>query len=69
MMGVFGVPETLRYQCFAWRNDDGDIVDMVEVVRCKDCEYQQVCRSVNQYLGCNGYCSRGKRKVVSECRD
>ena len=31
------------------------------VILCKDCKEQQVCK-VAQYLGNEGYCSRGERK-------
>lgn len=30
----------LRFQQGAWRNDDGDPVDVVEVVRCKECTFR-----------------------------
>ena len=38
---IFNEPKQLRYIDRAWRNDDGDPVDMVEVVRCKDCLYRR----------------------------
>ena len=35
--------------------------DVVEVVRCKDCDKEQICKSA-QYLGESGFCSYGERK-------
>ena len=32
-----------------------------EIIRCKDCVLNQVCR-FGQYLGLDGYCSRGERQ-------
>ena len=32
-----------------------------EIVRCKDCVWNRVCR-FRQYLGLDGYCSRGERQ-------
>lgn len=37
-------------------------VDAVEVVRCKDCEWKEVCEINFEYKGADGYCSKGKRK-------
>lgn len=54
--------------------DEQPAADVVEVVRCKDCEYRYVpCRCALWYASCNGneyfaergdefYCSYGKRK-------
>ena len=35
--------------------------DLVEVVRCKDCVLNRVCR-FGQFLGLNGFCSHGERR-------
>lgn len=35
--------------------------DVREVVLCRDCTNQQVCR-IAQYLGLDGFCSRGERQ-------
>lgn len=35
--------------------------DVVEVVRCDDCNMQQTCKFA-QYLGADGYCSHGERR-------
>ncbi len=43
--------------CPLWRQE----VEKVEVVRCKDCALNRVCR-FGQYLGMDGYCSRGERQ-------
>lgn len=40
-------------------------IDAVEVVRCKECEYQQSCTNA-QYLGIEGFCSYGERKEATE---
>ena len=34
--------------------------DVVQVVRCKDCEIRQYCK-VAQYLGAEGFCSNGAK--------
>ena len=36
--------------------------DVVEVVRCAQCEFQDVCKSIGEYKGKSGYCSKGKPK-------
>ena len=36
----------------AWRDNDGDAVDIVEVVRCKDCKYAENMMPINNS---NGY--------------
>lgn len=38
--------------------------DMVEVVRCKDCKWIDLCKDPEhyEYKGANGFCSKGKRK-------
>ena len=35
--------------------------DVVEVVRCGECEREQYCR-IAQHLGIDGYCSKGERR-------
>lgn len=40
---------------------DKPVVDMVAVVRCKDCKTQKTCNFA-QYQGNNGYCLLGERK-------
>ena len=35
--------------------------EFVKVVRCKECIVQKICRFA-QFLGNDGYCSRGERK-------
>ena len=35
--------------------------DVVEVVRCGQCEHEQYCR-IAQHLGIDGYCSKGERR-------
>lgn len=45
--------------------DDAPTVDALEVVRCKDCEYGDVC-SIREAMACtddNGFCWRGKRRT------
>lgn len=37
--------------------------DMVDVVRCKDCVLNRVCR-FGQFLGLDGYCSQGEKRDV-----
>ena len=64
----------LRYQQGAWRDDDGDPVDCVEVVRCKECAYYEIGKDYLPY--CNNadggiadypmeddFCSYGKRRA------
>lgn len=61
----------LRFCNGAWRDNDGDAVDIVEVVRCKDCRFMKmldpgyryclVWRGVNS-LGDDGFCNYGERK-------
>ena len=36
-------------------------IDAVPVVRCQDCEMQSICK-VAQYLGNDGFCSKGGRR-------
>ena len=61
----------------AWRDDDGDAVDIVEVVRCKDCKHWSYISGLDKephctvFCGLNSkayptdpddYCSKGERK-------
>ena len=43
---------------------DKPVVDMVEVVRCKDCKWIDLCKDPEyyEYKGANGFCSKGERK-------
>ena len=36
--------------------------NVVEVVRCRDCKWNDLCRELHEYKGVNGYCSRGERR-------
>lgn len=36
-------------------------IDAVPVVRCGECEWNDVCKKALFYLGKNGFCSKGKR--------
>ena len=49
----------LRFCNGAWRDNDGDAVDIVEVIRCEECKYRVV-DTVNGEDWCNhtlGLCS------------
>lgn len=35
--------------------------DVVQVVRCKDCKWQELCKKTLEYKGADGYCSKGER--------
>lgn len=37
-------------------------LDVAPVVRCKECEWNDVCKSEGYYLGANGFCSKSKKK-------
>lgn len=50
--GILGVCETIKRKPAA---------DVVEVVRCGECEHEQYCR-IAQHLGIDGYCSKGERR-------
>ena len=43
---------------------DKPVVDMVEVVRCKQCKWIDLCKDPEhyEYKGANGFCSKGERK-------
>ena len=61
---IFQEPKQLRHQEGAWRNDDGDPVDMVEVVRCGECVH----RTDPRRISCKGrrkdwFCADGERRV------
>lgn len=45
----------------AWLPIEGD---RVEVVRCKDCKWIDLCKDPEyyEYKGANGFCSKGERK-------
>ena len=67
----------LRYQQGAWRDDNGDPVDCVEVVRCKDCKrcYKHITKRHKQTMWLcmrhdlevcvrpDDFCSYGKRRA------
>lgn len=42
---------------------DKPVVDMVEVVRCRDCKWIDLCKDPEhyEYKGANGFCSKGER--------
>lgn len=42
-------------------DENGDGVWIADLVRCKDCALEAVCK-FTQYQGRNGYCSYGERK-------
>ena len=43
---------------------DKPVVDMVAVVRCRDCKWIDLCKDPEhyEYKGANGFCSKGERK-------
>ena len=41
-------------------------VDAVEVVRCKDCKWKELCQKTLEYKGADGYCSKGERREDAE---
>lgn len=61
----------LRFLDGEWRGDDGNVVDITEVVRCKNCKYSKptsvvegcyCCKLVGglpQFVKPNEFCSRG----------
>lgn len=64
----------LRFLAGAWRDDDGDPVDVVEVsCRCEYCkhwmdfpncgctDFVKVCALAEYMIGANGYCLYGER--------
>ena len=61
----------LRFCNGAWRDNDGDAVDIVEVVRCKDCKHWRnddgsgFCTNpdgIDNYAMYDDFCSYGERK-------
>ena len=68
----------LRFVNGEWRNDDGDAIDAVPVVRCKDCKHAWIhpCGYVychrdgrNAYemtFNLDSFCSYGERKAGDE---
>lgn len=65
----------LRFLEGAWRDDNGDVVDIVEVVRCKDCRYYEphgngkigICmhKKLKRYLRHDtDFCSYGERREL-----
>ena len=63
----------LRYLHGAWRDDDGDPVDIVEVVRCKDCKHYMLWEDSEDKRTCgksiglmvsdpDDFCSYGERR-------
>ena len=58
----------LRLRNGAWRDNDGDAVDIVEVVRCKDCKKHgddEECPllSMMEYTESDDFCSYGERRT------
>ena len=63
----------LRYQQGAWRDDNGDPVDCVVVVRCKDCKYRFInngydkpgcpIRDNHIWMDDDDFCSYGERRA------
>ena len=41
-------------------------VDAVEVIRCKDCKWKELCEAALEYKGASGYCSKGERREDAE---
>ena len=41
-------------------------VDAVEVIRCKDCKWKELCQKTLEYKGVDGYCSKGERREDAE---
>lgn len=59
----------LRFLEGEWRNDDGDVVDVTEVVRCKNCEnysgkYCRLTDDTEDRREPDDYCSYGERKDI-----
>lgn len=59
-------PETIMNCLNSFSNLEVD--DAVEVVRCKDCKWIDLCKDpeIYEYKGANGFCSRGERKDDSD---
>ena len=41
-------------------------VDAIEVVRCEDCKWKELCQKTLEYKGVDGYCSKGERREDAE---
>ena len=54
----------LRFCNGAWRDDDGDAVDIAEVVRCKDCwkSAEGLCSYQFKDVPGKDFCGDGERK-------
>lgn len=60
----------LRFCNGAWRDNDGDVVDIAEVVRCKNCVHMKAkfnarfCEIWCMFngMGDEGFCNYGERK-------
>lgn len=70
MKGDWFADGYLRYQDGHWRDENGDIVDVVEVVRCHDCasctdetRNQETvhCKVFSAFMDRNDFCSRGTK--------
>lgn len=77
VMGELFAGGHLRFLEGEWRNDDGDVVDVAEVVRCKDCVSCEPvpkalrwmyldncihCSAHDTIMLPDGFCSNGERK-------
>lgn len=62
----------LRYVNGAWRDDNGDTVDAVSVVRCWDCIhlfsiiFGSYCQLLGKQMDKDDYCSYGERRKDNE---
>lgn len=45
---------------------DAPALDAVPVVRCGECKWVSTCKACGDYLGKNGFCSRGVREVKDD---
>lgn len=52
-------------KCLSFRRADADPIEFIKVVRCKDCQCHGTCR-YEQYLGLDGYCSKGEKERGKE---
>lgn len=50
------------YRMLMKRLKNAPTANVVEVVRCGQCEFQDICKSIGEYKGKSGYCSKGKPK-------
>lgn len=37
-------------------------IEFVQVVRCMDCKWKELCEKTLEYKGADGYCSKGERR-------